>query len=609
MLPSDALACLKSFPFNETLRQNVLTDTISRVFDFYTFEDYYLDSPPPFQESTVNIRAALATINTTKYATDYDFNVDLYNFVTRMNDGHTRWFPNCYTNFQNLLPAPIVSLEVDGIQSVYIIPDLVEFIPLLGTNYTDLITIDWQRLAGAKVISIEGQEPYTYVDFIAKTVSGNYLDHGVRVNSVFSSYRLVGANYSQRFGDLAGPTGVAQDSLTFDLITANSTKIETVTVPYIASFIGTNFTDRDSYWVNNCLANAATNGVDFKLTTDLTFDTLPRKQPIGNIIDKSASNAFGLPTQFEPTLPTVGGDQGVIKSYILPGNKTGVMFVGSFEGDFTQFQNDTVSAITAFQEAGASRLIIDLSNNGGGFVCLGQFLHQYLAGGRIGYPGFQTSVRANPLARKIVASDIELGLNSSFSFYTADNWAFFNGTQMSAAGDYMTPDVSVLINGKIDVNSQRFHDTCNLEYVVPIPNNPPFDLQNVAIVSNGNCASTCAMFSTLMNERENVKIAVWGGKPLENVEFKGMAGNQVLEWFDIDSEIKTANLKDDPLAPADLLVSGDFRHNWRTAWSYFDENEPIAYVSELPRFRFPYTLETYNNPQKLWLFAEETLFV
>ncbi len=24
----------------------------------------------------------------------------------------------------------------------------------------------------------------------------------------------------------------------------------------------------------------------------------------------------------------------------------------------------------------------------------------------------------------------------------------------------------------------------------------------------------------------------------------GMAGNQVLEWFDLDSEIKTANLKD-----------------------------------------------------------------
>jgi hypothetical protein len=52
------------------------------------------------------------------------------------------------------------------------------------------------------------------------------------------------------------------------------------------------------------------------------------------------------------------------------------MFIGSFEGDFEGFQNDTVSAITAFKAAGVTRLIIDLHNNGGGdfvlirFVCL-----------------------------------------------------------------------------------------------------------------------------------------------------------------------------------------------------------------------------------------------
>ena len=67
VVPSEALACLKSFPFNETLRQNVLT-VVSRVFDFYTFEDYYLKSPPPFQDSTVNVRAELARINRTHYA-------------------------------------------------------------------------------------------------------------------------------------------------------------------------------------------------------------------------------------------------------------------------------------------------------------------------------------------------------------------------------------------------------------------------------------------------------------------------------------------------------------------------------------------------------------
>jgi hypothetical protein len=63
--PADALACLRSFPFNETLRQNVLS-TVSRVFDFYTFEEYYPKSTAPFQNN-VNIRAELARINSTLY--------------------------------------------------------------------------------------------------------------------------------------------------------------------------------------------------------------------------------------------------------------------------------------------------------------------------------------------------------------------------------------------------------------------------------------------------------------------------------------------------------------------------------------------------------------
>ena len=65
--PADAIACQKSFPFNETLRQNVLS-VVSRVFNFYTFEEFYLNSPHPFQDSTTDIRAEIARINATNYA-------------------------------------------------------------------------------------------------------------------------------------------------------------------------------------------------------------------------------------------------------------------------------------------------------------------------------------------------------------------------------------------------------------------------------------------------------------------------------------------------------------------------------------------------------------
>jgi hypothetical protein len=64
--PADAIACQKSFPFDETLRQNVLS-VVSRVFDFYTFEDFYFKSPRPFQESTSNIRWQIRRISQTRY--------------------------------------------------------------------------------------------------------------------------------------------------------------------------------------------------------------------------------------------------------------------------------------------------------------------------------------------------------------------------------------------------------------------------------------------------------------------------------------------------------------------------------------------------------------
>ncbi|KAI0657448.1 hypothetical protein C8Q70DRAFT_1055626 [Cubamyces menziesii] len=613
--PADALACMKSFPFNETLKQNVLT-VISRVFDFYTFEDYYLDSPPPFQDSTTNIRAQLARINQTHYETDFDFNKDMYDFTTQLNDGHTRWFPDCYTQFQNLLPAPVVTLEENGVQNVFVAPDSVELISLLGSNFTsffDEIHFDWKRLAGAKVLEIEGMDAYAYAQHIAETQSGNYLDLGVRINSAFSSYRISGTDFSQRFGDISGPQFPTQNTLTMKLIPMNSTRAETVAVPFLASYLGLPFTNREDFWAINCAANDETNGVDFKSSAQLAKLSDKRSQKLAraSIVDVSAKNAVGLPSQFEPTLPPVNGSEGVIKSFILPDKKTGVMFVGSFEpDDFFQFQTDVQTTITAFQEAGVSQLLIDLTNNGGGFVCLGQFLHVFLTGskslGNFPNPGFQSTNRANPLAQKILASDIELGVTEEISFYTADNWAFLsNNTEMPPTANYMAPPTSRQINGQTYVESQRFLDVC--PFNVDIPEDPPFEPSKIAIVGNGNCASTCAMFSTLMNERHNTTIAVFGGKPGLPTQFKGMAGNQVLEWFDIDSEIKTANLKDDPLAPPDLLVSGDFRHNWRIAYSFFDEKVPIAYVSELPHFRFAYTVDTYNNPQNLWEFAAKQL--
>ncbi|KAH8990803.1 hypothetical protein EDB92DRAFT_1946330 [Lactarius akahatsu] len=587
--PVDAIACQKSFPFNETLRQNVLS-VVSRVFDFYTFEDFYLNSPLPFHESTTNIRADIARINSTHYATDYDFNRDLWDFTTQLNDGHTRWFPNCYNSYQNLLPAPVVILD----KGIFIAPDSVEFLNQLGLEFTAFFAakkFNWQRLAGAKVLTIGGLPASVYIDNIARTVSGNYLDHNVRVNSVVSSYRIVNTDFSQRLGDLAGQLFLTQTSLKFSLIPVNSTTPEVVDVPFVSDFIGAPFTDGPSYWTNNCATNNKTNGVDLRSRISRISRSRPRLARAA-LMDPAGQpkTAIGLPGPFLPTLSPTNGSTGVIKSFILPGNKTGV------------FPLDVDAAVKQFKASGVTNLLIDVTNNGGGFVCLGLFLHLFLAGTKVGLPGFQSTSRANPLAQKIVRAGIQQGHDSSISFYAPDNWLFLNGTKMPLNFDYNDPSVPFVVNGRNDPTSQRFEDGCPAPNV-EIPTTPPFDLNKIAIIGNGNCASTCATFTTVMFERHQTKIAVFGGRVKLTFAFAGMAGNQVLEWADLDTEIKTAGLKNDPLAPPDLLVNGNMRHNWRSAYSFLNEKLPIAYVSEQPRFRFPYTVETYNNPQKLWLFA------
>jgi hypothetical protein len=109
---------------------------------------------------------------------------------------------------------------------------------------------------------------------------------------------------------------------------------------------------------------------------------------------------------------------------------------------------------------------------------------------------------------------------------------FTNTTPLPDNYNYMSPGTKPNVNGHTDEISQRILDICT-PYTVDIPDAPPFDLAKVKIIGNANCASTCALFSSSMFERHATQFAIFGGRPGEAVQVKGMAGNQVLEWADL----------------------------------------------------------------------------
>lgn len=159
------------------------------------------------------------------------------------------WVPNCYLTYQNILPAPVVLLD----SGVFIAPDSDVLFDQLGqdfANYFEEKGFDWKRLAGAKVIEIGGIPALDYIDQVARTSSGAYLDHNIRVNSVISSYQLPNGSlpFSQALGDLATSVVLRQTSLKFSLIPVNSSSgsPECIDVPFVASLSANPFTDGPS---------------------------------------------------------------------------------------------------------------------------------------------------------------------------------------------------------------------------------------------------------------------------------------------------------------------------------------------------------------------------
>ena len=84
------------------------------------------------------------------------------------------------------------------------------------------------------------------------------------------------------------------------------------------------------------------------------------------MLDPSKQIALDLPGPYVPTLPQTNGSEGVIKGYMLQDNQTGVLYVSSFSpNDYDKFQLDVQASLTDLKEKGATRLLIDTSNNGG----------------------------------------------------------------------------------------------------------------------------------------------------------------------------------------------------------------------------------------------------
>ncbi|CAE6372233.1 unnamed protein product [Rhizoctonia solani] len=309
-------------------------------------------------------------------------------------------------------------------------------------------------------------------------------------------------------------------------------------------------------------------------------------------------------TLLEPLFP-VGNVSGTgdMNWFVLGDGKTAVLRLGSFQGNLSALQQNVLDGIDAVKSAGASKLLIDVTNNGGGFVCLASWLHRVLAGPEPGIdlqPGMNSSVRAQQLPKKIVETVV--GLNStdlSGFMYSPSTWKDLNNKTFPPDYNWLSPSVEVQVNGVADAFSQRMGDDCLPFDLIP-PKARPFEFENIAIMSNGRCGSSCSLFSILMHVRYKVKMVVVGGKPGTTQQYCGIVGGQALKFADINSELKSFDLTNDALAPPDFYTNSEQGIVLRLAYSPSDPSTFEEFKSHPAQYTFPLLPSTVNNLTALW---------
>ncbi|TFK66875.1 hypothetical protein BDN72DRAFT_859545 [Pluteus cervinus] len=511
-----------------------------------------------------------SNISHTNYASEDDFHIALSRAVARLTDGHCVWINGCYDSmFMNYVPLPLnLLVDSQGKQDVYIAK---EAFSIASAEFGDQISA-WQNalpgkfkdsLSGTKVIAINGRPPFDSVNASA-AISSSYEGLGTRQNAYFSSYRRTPGGWNYVLGKFAEQGLPLDDQVTSTIL---RTPPDVVTIHYRFK-LGLNSVpsnDAPSWRDRNRATLPDTHGWDYyapPLSKDPSsvspvqkFQQQPHlpasKQPhhLDVILDNSPPTDFALPQELTPSLPVLDEDR-----------KTGIMVLGSFaDGDYEAFFDNMLDGLTNLKQQNATRLIDDVTNNGGGWTCAAAYLHRIISGPKstAGPQGvLDTKTRAGPLAKLLVKAPIS-GIDPGHAIIRCID------------EDWLKNTVDLTINGRKDSFSQRLGRECSAyDYLTQPPDEALFDGKKVAIVSNGRCA----LFQVVMTKCEGSKTVVVGGK--HDIAQQYCVGGQSTDLSVIDSEIKTGKPKDRPLAPPDLLINGILGVTWQLAFGVENTQEP-----------------------------------
>lgn len=604
-----AKACLDSVPIGkqEALK---LVDSIKPYLEWQSDAAYKADPPADYGFVPVDIFGALAKVRQNivddKYKGEADFQLDLYKTVFGPgHDGHMYFYPDALARvFRYTRQRALISVSEDGVSA--------PVIKVLEDFKADP--------KSAKAVSkINGIDAPKYLETVFRRATWNQdVDSGY--NGMFYQ-RSLEATGGKGYFKAGGRTSFIYEGPNTTITYVDGTTVSFENQAAISGNLN-GVVDGASYYKKFC-------------TPKPPAKALPAASKVVN------GALPGYPA------PVIIDSEGIVSGYYLQGEgveDVAVIVLTAFESNSpAEFQATVHDFIQKAKADGKKKIVIDFQGNGGGYILLGyDFYRQFFP--QIEQDGFSRWKEAKSfLDISRIFSDEAANLDTATSddaqaIEDASSWFnyrydlnltndpfktfqdkfaphVFKNTDYTALMRWNLTDPLTTTNATygLGIEISGYGKLANLTQ--------PFAAEDIVMIYDGVCASTCTLASEMLRIQGGVKSIAFGGRPdvgaIQGVG--GVKGAQVLGYSSIKYYIDRANsLTNDPKQKAEFARYNDYAIQRSTACGInardqilkdnVNDGLPAQFVAEETDCRLYWTEPMINDITEVWKAAAQSAF-
>lgn len=601
--PSEALACYTSFPFNAKNQAKTIK-VLNNVMDIHAFTDVLSSSPNPAYQQSVDVNGLLRTLGTSTYKSDYEFQLAISKYFDAMQDGHFSYTGTCYSRISFKQPF-IVHAVAQGNANPKIV--------ILGTDdqVSTSRSMGLSKFIGAELVEIDGQNAYTYLQAVGDNLWSKGKDPNVRFNRAIAQkmFDSESGSFFLARGAFSGRTFPVPNSdsvrYTFKLSNGQSQSID---VPWVGTNNG-GWTDASSFWSKNCAPRTATDGQEGEEGTKPKKHTeqelfAPGPEEIVQLkhvrtTNPSNTNEAGVMDEVVNPKPILTGpDFGFFVVERTGKSPIGVFAMTGYENANEEWTSKIQQGFTELSRRGVRKVVLDMSNNGGGTICTAYKLLQLITP-QVHRP-FATDFRVGKVVTKLTQAAYRFGQ----TLFHPSNWVDARTGRSFRDMSIISPSRSrSLTAGKIAPvpYSQLVLDGCRASWDFQLP----FQPKDMILLSNGFCASSCAIFASHLyeNSPELKQVVTTAYPQSKTVSGILVPGGQVYHNGDINQDIKSLRLTSDPDLDFNFPTNVDVAFVLREAYSRNTPGMVLDWLKMESHARVAWTERNGLNPQQIWLDA------